>query len=233
MGGASRLRAPGPGTMAGRLLDLAFPAACVGCAPGGRRAVRRVRPGARRSRGTPCPAPPSGCRPTSRSPSSSWSGAPRTAGSCATPSTPSSTAGSSAWPGRSARRLPRAGGRRRSAATSSSTCRSIPRAAPRAATTRRSCSRGRRPQRSGFRPWPRCGASGRRRPSTSWAATAGQPTSRPRSRSSPPVGPPSRGRWVVLVDDVVTTGATLVACAEALLDAGAAAVSALTVAREA
>lgn len=41
------------------------------------------------------------------------------------------------------------------------------------------------------------------------------------------------GRWVVLVDDVVTTGATLVACAEALLDAGAAAVSALTVAREA
>ena len=37
----------------------------------------------------------------------------------------------------------------------------------------------------------------------------------------------------VLVDDVVTTGATLVACAEALLDAGAGAVSALTVAREA
>ncbi len=41
------------------------------------------------------------------------------------------------------------------------------------------------------------------------------------------------GRWPVLVDDVVTTGATLVACAEALLDAGAVAVSALTVAREA
>ena len=40
------------------------------------------------------------------------------------------------------------------------------------------------------------------------------------------------GRWVVLVDDVVTTGATLVACALALQDAGAAAVSALTVARE-
>jgi predicted amidophosphoribosyltransferase len=31
----------------------------------------------------------------------------------------------------------------------------------------------------------------------------------------------------------VTTGATLVACAEALLDAGAIAVSALTIAREA
>jgi ComF family protein len=42
-----------------------------------------------------------------------------------------------------------------------------------------------------------------------------------------------RDRWVVLVDDVVTTGSTLVACAEALLHAGAAAVSALTVAREA
>jgi predicted amidophosphoribosyltransferase len=36
----------------------------------------------------------------------------------------------------------------------------------------------------------------------------------------------------VLVDDVVTTGATLCAAANALLDAGAAAVSAVTVARE-
>jgi ComF family protein len=40
------------------------------------------------------------------------------------------------------------------------------------------------------------------------------------------------GRWIVLVDDVVTTGSTLVACAEALYDAGAVAVSAVTVARE-
>ncbi|MGD0121826.1 MAG: phosphoribosyltransferase family protein [Candidatus Limnocylindrales bacterium] len=40
------------------------------------------------------------------------------------------------------------------------------------------------------------------------------------------------GRWIVLVDDVVTTGSTLVACAEALRAAGAAAVSAVTVARE-
>src|SRR5262245_58123434 len=41
-----------------------------------------------------------------------------------------------------------------------------------------------------------------------------------------------RGRWVVLVDDVVTTGATLAACATALLEGGAVAVSAVTVARE-
>lgn len=40
------------------------------------------------------------------------------------------------------------------------------------------------------------------------------------------------GRWVLLVDDVVTTGATLAAAAMALLDAGALAVSAITVARE-
>jgi predicted amidophosphoribosyltransferase len=40
------------------------------------------------------------------------------------------------------------------------------------------------------------------------------------------------GRWVVLVDDVVTTGATLCAAAEALLADGAAAVSAIAVARE-
>jgi len=45
------------------------------------------------------------------------------------------------------------------------------------------------------------------------------------------IAPRLRGRTVVLIDDVLTTGATLDACARVLLDAGATTVRALTAAR--
>ena len=97
-------------------------------------------------------------------------------------------------------------------------------------------------RRRGGRPawafrWP-SRSSGRARPSpsSSSGATSARPTWRAPSPSARRGAAANRsliaGRWVLLVDDVVTTGSTLAACAVALEQAGAVAVSAIAVARE-
>ena len=66
---------------------------------------------------------------------------------------------------------------------------------------------------------------------------AGSASAEERRRNVEGVFSPSKGRdvagsRVLLIDDVATTGATLNACAAVLIEAGAASVSALTLARE-
>lgn len=64
------------------------------------------------------------------------------------------------------------------------------------------------------------------------AGISGSPDSLTGPVTGSRAGPRLERIWFVLVDDVVTTGATLAGCAQVLMDAGALGVSALTVARE-
>jgi predicted amidophosphoribosyltransferase len=88
-----------------------------------------------------------------------------------------------------------------------------------------------------LRPGPATGARGARAPLIDPAGARAAPGPPVNIRAataitSAPKVSPLAGRWVILIDDVVTTGATLSACAEPLLAAGAIGVSAITVARE-
>ena len=71
-----------------------------------------------------------------------------------------------------------------------------------------------------------------RRLSISSGVARGRATSATPSRFPRRCASHVRGRWVIVVDDIVTTGATLAGCARVLYEAGAEAVSALALARE-
>lgn len=232
MGGVSGLRLPGPGAVAGRLLDLAFPAVCLGCGregtalcgPCGRVLVARAGEPAGTLVGMPSDVPlpivqlewcaPYGGLVRDALHALKYGGEQRLAA-------PLGTAAAARWreaaiggdllvhvPIHPARRAARGYDQAELLAGAAAARLGL----PAVAALRR--DRATTPQYE----------LGRDRRTDNVAAAFAVD---PRQRAA------VAGRWVVLVDDVVTTGATLAACAEALLDAGAAAVSAVTVAREA
>ena len=77
----------------------------------------------------------------------------------------------------------------------------------------------------------RCAASRRPRSRSGCRAPSAPPTCRARSASIPPRKAEVAGRRLILIDDVLTSGATSDACARALLRAGAAQVDVLVFAR--
>ncbi len=234
MAGIVLPRPPRPGSLPGRLLDLAFPASVCRLPPRGDAAVRRSaggpsRPGAGTPAGMPLGMPSDVPLPLVQL---EWC-CPYgdVSRDCAACPEVRRRAPPGATPRRGGRR-PLAGGRR-SAATCWSTSRSTPPVAPTRGYDQAELLARAAADALGLPAVPAL----RRERATAPQFELGRDRRAANVAAAFAVTPAGaaavRGRWPVLVDDVVTTGATLVACAAALLDAGAVAVSALTVAREA
>ena len=210
------------------ILDLALPATCPGCGTEGPPICDRCLPAVRVRRGPARRHPARAWRRVRRTRCSSWSGAPRSAAPPGGRSTRSSTRASAAWHSRwveaVADALATRRRRRRGAGPDPGPRRPAERARLRPGGADRAAAAA--------TPWrcPGSPALERRRATAPQyrldrrhrAANVDDAFAAPAGRRLRTV----RGRWVVLVDDVVTTGATLCAAAAALLDAGAVAVSA-------